>query len=295
MKTRIDEYLGTLSRSKNTISTYGWALGRFVEIVGESAELSQESYVKFLRSLKHLSPSTKTICKSAVMGFYSFCGSGDHVQMEKANKHYIGRTVRDPVQFNRENIEKVLEYCSSLTKDLLELRDRAFVITLADSGLRISEICDLKRGDLDMLEHRAMVKGKRDKTAVVRFSDRSIRFIKEYLAARAELDGASRRPLATLPLFAQHDVRSTKRIRRVNSEGMRKSLKKRMQEAGINPATVRIHDFRHYFVTMVMMASGGNLKLAKELARHESLTTTQRYAHFADSELDEQYDEMFNK
>jgi integrase len=55
------------------------------------------------------------------------------------------------------------------------------------------------------------------------------------------------------------------------------------------------HAFRHYFVTAVLRGSGGNLKLAQELARHRSITVTQRYAHLADDELDQGYAEIFDQ
>ncbi|MGB9669476.1 MAG: tyrosine-type recombinase/integrase, partial [Anaerolineales bacterium] len=55
------------------------------------------------------------------------------------------------------------------------------------------------------------------------------------------------------------------------------------------------HSFRHYFVTTVLRGSGGNLKLAQELARHKSISVTQRYAHLSDDELDQGYDEIFNQ
>ncbi|HXQ34570.1 MAG TPA: tyrosine-type recombinase/integrase, partial [Anaerolineales bacterium] len=56
---------------------------------------------------------------------------------------------------------------------------------------------------------------------------------------------------------------------------------------------VRIHDLRHYFVTMTYLAKG-NLKLSQELARHESINTTNRYAHL-NAETAKAYDEIFNK
>jgi site-specific recombinase XerD len=148
----------------------------------------------------------------------------------------------------------------------------------------------LKRGDIDWQEERVLITGKGEKAAVVRFSHRSITALREYLAARSKMDGASGKPLNSLPLFAQHG--KVKKIKAMSIDGMRKAVKERMQEAG---ARVRIHDFRHYFVTMVMMASGGNLKMAQELARHESTLTTQRYAHFTTSELDKNYDMIFNR
>jgi site-specific recombinase XerD len=74
---------------------------------------------------------------------------------------------------------------------------------------------------------------------------------------------------------------------------MWKAIKDRITEAGVDRHMVRIHDFRHYFVTMTYLAKG-NLKLSQELARHESISTTNRYAHFG-SEADIAYDEIFNK
>jgi integrase/recombinase XerC/integrase/recombinase XerD len=55
------------------------------------------------------------------------------------------------------------------------------------------------------------------------------------------------------------------------------------------------HSFRHYFVTVVLRSSGGNLKLAQELARHKNIAITQRYAHVSDEELDQSYHEIFNR
>ena len=58
--------------------------------------------------------------------------------------------------------------------------------------------------------------------------------------------------------------------------------------------TITPHSFRHYFVTVVLRGSGGNLKLAQELARHQSIAVTQRYAHLSDDELDRAYHEVFD-
>jgi integrase len=73
----------------------------------------------------------------------------------------------------------------------------------------------------------------------------------------------------------------------------KQGIKGRIEEAGVDRSLVRIHDFRHYFVTMTYLAKG-NLKLSQELARHSRIDTTNRYAHFG-SEADAAYDEIFNK
>ena len=58
--------------------------------------------------------------------------------------------------------------------------------------------------------------------------------------------------------------------------------------------TITPHSFRHYFVTVVLRASGGNLRLAQELARHKNISITQRYAHLSDDDLDRGYHDIFN-
>jgi integrase/recombinase XerC len=160
-------------------------------------------------------------------------------------------------------------------------------------------------GPLDWNEGRSLLIGKGDQQDVVRFSDRSIRALKDYLAARATLDGESRKPLASLPLFARHDDGTGGKIRPVKSGGMwaaikerMKELKTRMEDAGQDlthdPTQVRIHDFRHYFVT-VFYAESGNLLATKDAARRASSETTSRYAHVANDLVDRIYAQVINR
>ena len=282
-----EKFLTTLDRLPKTIKTYRWALEYYFQIAGE--ELGDEAYETFLVAIRNLSPSSKRVLRSAVMGLYEFCEIGDLAKRTKLNHHYMRKVKTKPVNFDRAAVEKVINHCETLRGDLIKLRDRAFVLTLADTGFRISELRALKRGEIDWQEERVLIVGKGDKAAVVRLSHRSVIALQEYLSARSKLDGESGKPLGSLPLFAQHG--NIKRIKPMTDDGMRKAIKQRMKEAG---ARCRIHDFRHYFVTVVMIASGGNLKMAQEMARHESTQTTQRYAHFTKSELDVNYDQIFN-
>jgi len=301
MKSEINRFLDTLDRSPKTIFAYRHALSQFVRTVGEDAELNTDTYVKFLISLRQKSPSTQRVYRTAVRKLYAFCKAGNWAELEEATDHYTRKPGKRIVNFNREAVEKVIAYSASLTandsilsrQNLEALRDRAFVLTLVDTGLRISEACSLKRGDIDWLEQRSIIIGKGDKQAVVRFSNRSIQALKDYLHARSIVDPNSRIPLGSQPLFARHDIRASKKIRPITPGGMWKAIKDRMTEAGVDRHMVRIHDFRHYFVTMTYLAKG-NLKLSQELARHESISTTNRYAHFG-GEADAAYDEIFNE
>jgi len=301
MKPEIKHFLETLDRSPRTISTYENALKQFMHVVGEDADLTPENYAAFLTAFKSASPSTKNTYGSAVRQFYAFCKAGHADEINEITKHYARQKGKRFVNFNREAVEQVIAYCSQLRGDLEALRDRAFVLTLVDTGLRISEACALKRGDIDWMEGRAIIIGKGDKQAVIRFSQRSLEALKDYLHARASIDPNSRTPLGSQPVFARHDIRASKKIRPITAGGMWKAIKGapnqgikgRMEEAGIDRTLLRIHDFRHYFVTMTYL-SKGDLKLSQILARHESIATTNRYAHYS-SEVDKAYDDIFNR
>lgn len=298
---RIEHFLSTFQRSSKTVFAYRNALKQFVKVVGADVELNTETYIKFLSALRDKSPSTQRVYRTAVLKFYAFCKAGNSAELKEATEHYTRNQGKRIVNFNREALEKVIQYCAALTDESSEseaarleaLRDRAFVLTLADTGLRISEACSLKRSDIDWMEQRAIIIGKGDKQAIIRFSNRSIDALKVYLHARSGVEPNSRTPLGSQPLFARHDIRASKKIRPITAGGMWKAIKTRIEEAGVERSAVRIHDFRHYFVTMTYLAKG-NLKLSQELARHESINTTNRYAHFG-GEADVAYDEIFNK
>jgi len=301
MKKEINRFLDNPSWSPKTIFAYRNALEQFVKIVGEDAELNTTAYIEFLISLQNKSASTQRVYTTAVLKFYKFCKAGNWTELQEATQQYKRKSGKRIVNFNRDAVERVIAYCESLTETtststgavLEALRDRAFVLTLADTGLRISEACLLKCGDIDWIEKRGIITGQTDKQSVIRFSNRSIRALQEYLHARSSVEPNSQKSPVSQPLFARHDIRASKNIRPITSGGMWKAIKDRITEAGVERSTVRIHDFRHYFVTVTYLTLR-DLKLAQELARHESISTTNRYAHFGD-EADAAYNEIFNR
>jgi len=290
MNEKIDKYLSTLNRSPRTIGTYRWALEYYFDVIG-LVVVNDLAYENFLDAIKGLALSSRRVMVSAVMGFYDFYDIGNPAARVKLNHHYLSRTKFKPVNFDREAIEKVISYCDTLKDDLMGLRDRAFVLTMADSGFRISELCGLKRNDVDWLNQRVPIVGKGDKPALVRLSTRSIEALRDYLALR-DKESFNGRPLFSASMFAQHGNVSV--VKPMTADGMRKAIKQRMTEAGVDNGRIRIHDFRHYFVTVALISSN-NLKVAQELARHESTATTQRYAHLNETELDQTYDQIFNR
>lgn len=298
IKTTVMGFLETVrnSRSPKTCITYKQAMKIFVDTIGEDAPLSSETYARFLQLLRHYSPSSQATYGSALLGLYTYYaengGEVNLLALKSAARRYIKKKGQRLPQFDREAIEKVLIYAKDLKGGLAEMRDRAFILTLADTGLRISEACGLQRGDLDWKEHRALVIGKGDKQGVIRFSVRSLDALKDYLSDRSKLDGNTGKPLTSLPFFARHDRKSGQRVLQVASNGMWYAVKERIKEAGVSPELIRVHDLRHYFVTMIYLATG-DLKAAQELARHSDSKTTSLYAHLG-GKIDEIYDQVFN-
>jgi len=306
-----------LARSENTSLTYKKALNKFAGVIEEHnlspeetkiSALDEEAIVWLATSLKDSAPATESLYLTAVSGFYNFLVAEKlcEVNLQRLEM-LIRQRARRPgqrlPQFPREDIEKVLLYALGLAEmpaedenqRLRDLRDRAFLLTLADTGLRVHEACALRRGDVDWNEARAIIIGKGDQEAVVRFSSRALSALKNYLDARVVLDGASGRPLTSLPLFARHDKGAGKKMLLVTTTTGRNIVRLRVREALGEKAvgTITPHSFRHYFVTTILRGSGGNLKLAQELARHKNIAVTQRYAHLADDELDKGYHEIF--
>jgi integrase/recombinase XerC len=260
-------------------------------------------------ALKDYSPASEQLYLAATTGFFKFLAAErlseinlprlDLLRMQRAR-----RSGQRLPQFPREDIERILTFVIDFTIRLSDnpdvrlraMRDRAFLLTLADTGLRVHEACSLRRGDIDWNEGRAVIVGKGDKQAVVRFSTRSLSALKDYLSNRAAMDGASGRPLPSLPLFARHDKGAGKRVKPITTTTGRNIVNEYVRLALGDDAEGHItpHSFRHYFVTTVLRASG-NLKLAQELARHASIQVTQRYAHLSDDELDKGYHDIFEK
>jgi integrase/recombinase XerC len=308
-----------MTRSQNTYRSYKNALKVFLEILEEHnldpddspvSNLSEEAISWLLKGLKAYTPATEQLYTIAATRFYQYlmAESLTDINLQKLQLIVRNRS-RKPgqrlPQFPKEDIDTVLEYAEELPaynyetdRDrLIAHRDAALILSLADTGLRIHEICNLRRGDLDWNEYKAIIVGKGDRQAVVRFSSRSIRAIKAYLEVRSKLDGTSGRALTSLPIFSRHDKGAGSKVLPITTTTGRNIIKQRTKEILGEEASSRIspHSFRHFFVTNVLRGSGGNLKLAQELARHKNIQVTQRYAHLSDDELDEGYHQIFEE
>ena len=315
----LDQYLHEVrySRSELTHRAYSQAVRRFAETLREHhvppsttpvEQLCTEWMAWFIESLRSYAVATEQLYLTALSGFYEYIAAEELAAVNLPGLQQLRRrrTRREATRlppFPRQEIERILETAQQAgvappeeTRERLRLlRDRALLFVLADTGLRVAEACRLTRGHIDWHESRAVVLGKGNREAVVRFSSRSLRYVRAYLEARADLDGAQSRSLSALPVFARHDRGAGKRVLPISTRTAEKIVA-HWVEATLGAAargTITPHTFRHYFVTMVLRGSGGNIRLAQELARHRSIVTTQRYTHLSDDELDKGYKEVF--
>jgi site-specific recombinase XerD len=306
-----------LSRSENTARTYSTAMGSFLASWEETYqdpaetivdEIKEDFIAIFAADLKSYSPNTEQLYLTAATGFYEYLAAENLSEINLPRlrmliKRRSRRSGQRLPQFPKSDIKQVLTYAQSLSQQPTEnkrqrlqvLRDRAFILTLADTGLRVHEACSLRRGDLDWQEGKAVIIGKGNKQSVVRFSSRAMNSLRDYLNTRAEIDGAHGKSLTSLPIFARHDLGAGDRVEPISTTTGRNIINQRVKEALGDAAegTITPHSFRHYFVTEVLQGSGGNIKLAQRLARHKNIQVTQRYAHLSDDELDRGYYDIF--
>ncbi len=311
-------------RSKHTMLAYKNALHIFSELLEKRSlkpditpieKLEENSFTKFVEYLNDYAPATEQLYLQAVKGFYLYVDAEKLIQVSQSRLTVLIRQrsrrpgTRLP-QFPSDDIETLLEKVQdvqnlmistadedeSLNAKLRAYRDRAFLITLADTGFRVHEACNLRRGDIDWNEGRAIIIGKGNIQAVVRFTSRSLQAIKDYLSQRATLDGSSGKQLSSLPLFARHDKGAGKKVKPTTTTTGRNIVNERVEQFLGKEMVGKItpHSFRHYFVTSALRSTG-NLKIAQELARHKNIEVTKNYTHLSNEELDKAYYEAFEK
>lgn len=179
----------------------------------------------------------------------------------------------------------------------LALRDRAILELLYAAGLRASELCALRPGDVLLEEGVVRLRGKGDKERIVPLSRASCRALGEYLGgARPQLLGvrleAEAVPKRGRPRKAPD---TTRRVRRntllfVEAGGraftrgqLTYLVRSYAQQAGL-PDWVTPHTLRHCFATH-LLENGADLRSIQEMLGHANIVTTQIYTHVATQHL----------
>jgi len=163
-------------------------------------------------------------------------------------------------------------------EDPASLRDRALLELAYSSGLRLSELVGLNRGDVDHPGRLLRVRGKGRRERIVPVGETALRALDRYRAA-AELG----RRCGTVhdPLFV--NSRGT----RLSGRTVQRVVRSRLAEAagglGVTP-----HALRHSFASH-LLDRGADLRAIQELLGHRSLASTQVYTHVSRSHLRKAY------
>jgi site-specific recombinase XerD len=172
--------------------------------------------------------------------------------------------------------------------NLQRLRDKAILEILFSTGLRVSELTNLTKDQINLKKDEFTVRGKGDKPRIVFLSDRAKDHLKKYLEARKDTEPA---------LFIRHDRgKITNKFQTQNSKSqissnsltprsVQRIVKKYAKIAGITKE-VSPHTIRHCFATDLLF-NGADLRSVQALLGHASVTTTQIYTHVTDKHLRE--------
>lgn len=171
--------------------------------------------------------------------------------------------------YSREQIHRLM---SALGRGNAGARNRAIVVTMWRSGLRVAEVLDLVPRDVDLAAGTVTIRhGKGDRRRVVGIDPEAAAVVEAWLARRTLLEVAPARPLFCV--ISRPSVG-----RPVYSSCIREALKDAGDRAGLTAEGVRVHPhaFRHTFASE-LAREGVPVNVIKALLGHSSLATTARY------------------
>lgn len=161
------------------------------------------------------------------------------------------------------------------------LRDLAILHLLYSTGLRVSELSNLNRKDVNLQSREFRVVGKGRKARIVFISDAAVEHVKNYLESRQD---------NWVPLFVSNSNRSRGGIlegegRRLQPQAIERIVRTISIHAGL-VKKVTPHTLRHTFATE-LLKNGADIRSVQEMLGHASITTTQIYTHLTNKRLKE--------
>ena len=261
--------------SKNTVKAYETDIKGFIKWVNKNNKQSllsiKESrvnqYISYLFSLKLKSSSVNRKI-SSLKSFYLF------LLKKKLIRHSPFSEVISPKQekylpasMSESEVEKLLN--SPDASKEIEQRDKAMIEMLYATGMRISELVNLKITDVDMNRSVIKVMGKGSKERLIPFGESASEALFNYLKIRK--DSSSKE------VFISNRGKKITRVafwQRIKVYLLRENLK-----ISISP-----HTLRHAFATH-LLNRGADLRSVQLLLGHSDLSTTQIYTHIAKQRL----------
>ena len=271
--------------SKNTTESYYLDIVQYVNYLEEvrnitdPAQINIEDIRSYLASLKrnHISSSTQSRKLSALKSFHKF------LVLERYCDKNVAKLIKNPKQEKHLptvlSIEEVTNLLNVLTEDNeIELRNKTMIELAYSSGLRVSELVNLKLSDLHLESGFIQIFGKGSKERIVPVGEVAIDLLNKYIrVARPKYQNLSSKDYVFI----------TRRGKNMTRQNFFDIIKQKANLAGITKE-ISPHKLRHSFATH-LLERGIDLRLIQELLGHESISTTEIYTHINNQRLKDVY------
>lgn len=270
--------------SENTIDAYLRDITQYIGFLDKYRkikrvdQITKTDILAYLKSLKNRNLSAKSTSRklSSIKGFHQF------LLLEKETSEDVSSAIEAPkIERNLPDVLSVDEVIRLIEHvkgtEPLDLRNLALLELIYGSGLRVSELLNLKISDIHLTASYVKILGKGSKERQVPLGQMSVIALREYLTkGRPQLIKIENNFL----FLNQYG-------NKLSRQGFFKLLKKIAKDSNITKE-VSPHTLRHSFATHLLEA-GIDLRTLQELLGHEDISTTQIYTHISQKHLKESY------
>ncbi len=276
----------TKNLSKNTIISYQNDLRDYLDFIDKNYhinrpdQITKQHALNYLNHLKRAELAGKTIARklSAIKSFHHYLLSEKMVDENiilSISQPKIAHPL--PVVLNLDEVERLIASAQGENK-ILDLRNVAMVELAYGSGLRVSELIQLKISDLHLINGVVKVLGKGSKERIVPLGENAIIAIRRYLVDSRPLIHPEGKDM----LFVNKNGQKLSRV------GFYKIIQSLAEKAHIEKS-ISPHTLRHSFATH-LLENGADLRAVQELLGHEDIMTTENYTHISKHHLQEAYE-----
>lgn len=269
--------------SSNTIASYKIDLEKFLEYnkgknIDNITNSDLKEYVKWLNK-ENLNEKSISRNISCLKSFYKFLVIEKYVKNNPSDLISIPKIKKSlPKTLTEEEVIKLLDI--DLT-DNFSYRNKAMLEVMYATGLRVSELVNLKLQDVDLSQDLVRTFGKGSKERVIPIGEYAREYLEKYIYEyRASM---LKRTNNEYLFLNNHGNKMTR-------QGFFKIIKKIAKEKGIDKE-LSPHTLRHSFATH-LLKYGADLRTIQELLGHSDISTTQIYTYISNEELKKNYEDF---
>ena len=266
--------------SKNTIKAYDNDLNKLLEFKNNLLSINNKDIKEFIKKSNNLSTKTLAHRLTVINSFYNYLLSENIISINPCYSINMPKIPSKlPEVLSEEEVDKLLDI--NLV-DKYSYRNKAMLELLYATGMRASELTNLKLNNIDLDSCIVRIMGKGSKERIVPINDTTIKYLNIYINNyRKEILNKKDSEY----LFISNALKP------ITRQGLFKIIKKECIRAGIKK-NVYPHILRHSFATH-LLNHGTNIRIIQELLGHEDITTTEIYTHLSNETIKKDYEEYF--